>query len=423
MSHVFISYKREDLDRVAPLVTALRDSGVDVWWDQDIPPGGSWRETIVEKLDGAGLCVAIWSETSTGPAGRFVREEAERSARRAAYIGLLIDPVPPPFGFSEWQAIDLSDWNGSADDPQLLYVVETVRARLDGTAPPAADPPKPKSKPKKDDGGAKRRLPLLIGGGALVAAGAAALLWFQPWASAAATTPTAFITDRLTQADCTWASIGEVNTLPDGEHVSLKGIAPAPEAIQASLLREATANQVKLGGVQVHDLAVAPPEVCAELQLMKPYRAPPSARRLTIVPLRDSPRGTDGSITFFEFELNTADLPPHAALLGLDNKSGIKVEVDDLHAFLREPPRRRSGNVSTYLGGFDDEGGRVRNVGLVLMTSRLPIDKALVEAIGTDNSSSAFLQRVDEAAKAGDWQFELALVRCGFEGSGENRRC
>ena len=40
---VFVSYKREDLERVAPLVTGLRNAGFSVWWDADVPGGQTWR--------------------------------------------------------------------------------------------------------------------------------------------------------------------------------------------------------------------------------------------------------------------------------------------------------------------------------------------------------------------------------------------
>ncbi len=418
MSHVFISYKREDIDRVGPLVDALRAAGLDVWWDQDIPPGGSWRETIVEKLDGCALCVAIWSDHSVGTAGRFVREEAERSARRSAYLGVLIDPVPPPFGFSEWQAIDLAGWDGKRDDPQLKYLVETVKATLAGEPAPAPE----RAAPRKP-AATRSRLPLMIGGGVALAVATAALLWFAPWSSGATQTPTAFVTERLAQSDCTWAGIGEASAMADGEHVSLKGIAAAPEAVQASLLRQAAEARVPLAGVEVRELAAAPPEICAELAMLKPFRAPANQRRLTIIPPRERLQRHEGALEgWFEWEINWAGLPRHAALLGLDSQGGIEMLIPDLNAYRRDaPPVRQNGEVATYAAGFTDEGQGVRNVGLILMTANAPIDEALVNAIGTE-ATSAFLQRVDAAAKAGGWAFELGLVRCGFEG-GENRPC
>lgn len=418
MSHVFISYKREDLSRVAALVAALRDGGIDVWWDQDIPPGGSWRETIVEKLDGAALCVAIWSDVSVGPAGRFVREEAERLARRGDYVGVLLDNVPPPFGFSEWQAIDLSGWNGDPRDLRLDQFVAAVRARLDG-ADLAPDLSMPRSLPVSRK---RSKLPLMIGGAAAIAAAVAALVWVAPWRGVAPT-PTAFVSEKLAQADCTWAGIGEVSALPDGEHVSLKGIAAAPEGVQAAMLRQAAEAGVSLAGVEVRELAAAPPEVCAELSMLKPYRAPANARRLTIIPPRDGPQRSGDSLEgWFEWELDWAGLPTHAALLGLDSQGGVEVLIPDLHAYRRAaPPLRQNGQVTAYQAGFSDEGTGVRNVALILMTARGPIDTDLVDKIGTE-ATSAFLARVDDAAKAGGWTFELGLVRCGFEG-GEGRRC
>ena len=39
MPDIFISYARYDRARVRPLVTALKQQGWEVWWDEDIVPG------------------------------------------------------------------------------------------------------------------------------------------------------------------------------------------------------------------------------------------------------------------------------------------------------------------------------------------------------------------------------------------------
>ena len=46
MADLFVSYKREDAAKVGKLVTALRESGLDVWWDEDIPGGAQWEASI-----------------------------------------------------------------------------------------------------------------------------------------------------------------------------------------------------------------------------------------------------------------------------------------------------------------------------------------------------------------------------------------
>ena len=74
-----------------------------------------------------------------------------------------------------------------------------------------------------------------------------------------------------------------------------------------------------------------------------------------------------------------------------------------------------------YDSYFFDENRNARNVGLILMTSNAPINEAMVNSIGRSGDRAA-LARIEQAARAQGWQFELALVRCGFEGSGP-RRC
>jgi hypothetical protein len=141
MSHVMVSYKREDEPRVAVLARALRANGLEVWWDQALPGGEAWRANIEAALDGAGCVVVVWSYGSTGPDGEFVRDEATRAKTRRILVPVLIDPVAPPLGFGELQAIDLKRWKGSPKDPFLVDLVDACRAKLDGKPVPPAKAP------------------------------------------------------------------------------------------------------------------------------------------------------------------------------------------------------------------------------------------------------------------------------------------
>lgn len=136
-----VSYKREDEARVAPLVRALQANGLDVWWDRTLPSGEAWRENIQAALDQAGCVVVVWSYGSTGPEGGFVRDEATRALLRGILVPVAIDPVTPPLGFGEVQALDLKAWKGAAKDPFLLDLVAACRAKLTGApTPPARGP-------------------------------------------------------------------------------------------------------------------------------------------------------------------------------------------------------------------------------------------------------------------------------------------
>ena len=419
MGHVFVSYKKEDRARVTPLVDALRRGGVDIWWDQDIPAGAPWRRTIVEHLDTAELVLVAWSKQSTAEGGRYVLEEAERAAARRAYLGVLIDPVMPPFGFTEMQACDLSDWSGRPDDPQLEGFVAQVKAWLKGEhhitparAPAAVRP--------------KGRLGLAIGIGAAALVGviAALFLWLRPPSEPAreALTPTAFVNARLGELSCTWASIAGIDPGAGGERVRLRGISGAPGAIQPALLRQAREQGVPLADVDAREVLEAPQSVCAALQTIQPYRSR-DRERLEVTPqIGPLRRDAEGWVGDLQYQVDFGGLPQHAAVLGLDSLNGIQRMVPDLQEHRRNvTPVMASGEKLTYQSGFTFDRPDERNVGLILMTSTRPIDFDLVESIGR-STDPAVMRRIEEAATAGQWRFELGIVRCGVEARGD-RRC
>ena len=119
MADVFVSYKAEDRQRVRPLVEALQADGLSVWWDANIGAGDEWRESIASNLDQARCVIVIWSKRSTGPEGRFVRDEAARAAKRHAYLPVTIDRVDPPLGFGETQCLPIERMEGEPRRPAL----------------------------------------------------------------------------------------------------------------------------------------------------------------------------------------------------------------------------------------------------------------------------------------------------------------
>lgn len=131
MSHVFLSYKREDEPRVSRLAQALQAEGLDIWWDRGLPGGESWHTHIEEKLDSAGCVVVVWSASSAGREGAFVREEARRGLARNILVPVLIDKLPQlPLGFGEVQAIDLTRWRGAQRDQYFQDLLAAIRAKL-----------------------------------------------------------------------------------------------------------------------------------------------------------------------------------------------------------------------------------------------------------------------------------------------------
>lgn len=129
---IFLSYKAEDRARLAPLVAALEHEGFSVWWDAHIGGGTNWQEDIEQHLDAAKCVIVVWSKRSIGHDGHFVRDEARQALKRNAYVPVCLDPVEPPLGFREVQAVSLKGWRGDPADPRFQAVAAAVRSHISG---------------------------------------------------------------------------------------------------------------------------------------------------------------------------------------------------------------------------------------------------------------------------------------------------
>ena len=74
MADVFISYAREDMIRVKPLVEALEGEGFSVWWDSELSPGDKFDDLIDDEIQAAACVVVLWTERSVN--SRWVKNEA-----------------------------------------------------------------------------------------------------------------------------------------------------------------------------------------------------------------------------------------------------------------------------------------------------------------------------------------------------------
>lgn len=125
---IFISYAREDVDRVKPLVDYLAHSFT-VWWDADIEPGTSFRSAIEGRLEEAACVVVIWTTNSVEK--DFVRSEAARGQGRGILVPVKLDSgARIPVGFDELQYVDLSVWSGS-ESRELQRLVARLKLLVD----------------------------------------------------------------------------------------------------------------------------------------------------------------------------------------------------------------------------------------------------------------------------------------------------
>jgi hypothetical protein len=150
MADVFISYAREDRARAEQIAAALQRMGLEVFWDNEIPPGATWADYIETKLTQCKALVVLWSEHSTK--SQWVREEARMARDRGLLIPAMLDATPAPFGFGEVQAADLSQWQGDPNNPEWRRFANAV-AGAAGRAPSQAPPAQPVFHPPPSQAG------------------------------------------------------------------------------------------------------------------------------------------------------------------------------------------------------------------------------------------------------------------------------
>ncbi len=91
---VFISYAREDRERIAILARCLEEEGWDVWWDRDdIRAGQRFSSVIDEALDAAACVIVAWSRHSES--SRWVLAEAHAADEDNKLVPIFLEKVRP----------------------------------------------------------------------------------------------------------------------------------------------------------------------------------------------------------------------------------------------------------------------------------------------------------------------------------------
>lgn len=162
MTDVFISYTREDRERVEALAQALQARGFDVWWDPELLPGEQYASKIKTQLATAKAVIVAWSKASVERG--WVLDEAAEGRDRGVLVPVMLDAgATAPLGFRQLQAVDLSKWPG-VDGEAAFESLVTAIAALRGAAAAPGKITSPRAK-------LARRIAIGAGVAALVALG------------------------------------------------------------------------------------------------------------------------------------------------------------------------------------------------------------------------------------------------------------
>ena len=127
MSDIFISYSSKDRPWVERFAKTLETHGWSVWWDRNIPTGGSFNAVIRQELGAASCAIVVWSEQSVE--SEWVQAEADEARKQEKYLPIRIDESAIPLGFTQRTFQSLVNWETHTDHPgfsQLLKDIERL---------------------------------------------------------------------------------------------------------------------------------------------------------------------------------------------------------------------------------------------------------------------------------------------------------
>jgi len=131
VADAFISYKREDAEIAGRVVTALRESGISVWWDDGITPRQAWDTEIEQAISEASTVVVLWSPRSVG--SEWVRTEAHYGKDRGKLVPVVVEPCTIPIAFTLTQTVNLGGWQGNREDRQwrklLTWITDLISTK------------------------------------------------------------------------------------------------------------------------------------------------------------------------------------------------------------------------------------------------------------------------------------------------------
>lgn len=172
MSDVFISYRRSDRPAAEALYRALREEGLDIWWDANLQAGETFDEKIQSILQSSKAIVLLWSPDAIQ--SEWVRGEGTIGRERGVLVPVMVKPVNIPVPFNLIHTADLCDWTGDRSDPVYIEVVTRIKELASKQHVKPLKPP-----PNR----AIRRLWQAIAAVAVIAIGGASLWFFKPWES------------------------------------------------------------------------------------------------------------------------------------------------------------------------------------------------------------------------------------------------
>lgn len=112
MADVFISYKRDQRNRVKALADRFLAEGLSVWFDAslEVGRGEGFDAEIEREVTSAHCVIACWTPEATRSV--YVRAESKKGLERNLLVPLLLEPCNLPVPFNAVDFVDFTLWKG-----------------------------------------------------------------------------------------------------------------------------------------------------------------------------------------------------------------------------------------------------------------------------------------------------------------------
>lgn len=130
MAEIFISYKRDQRERVKVIADLLREEKLSVWFDANLGAGrGEGFDAEIEREVTSAYCVLVcW--TPAALRSIYVKAEAKKGLDHDALVPVFLEECTLPVPFNAIDTVNLTLWHGDTDDSSWRRVLSQLKEKV-----------------------------------------------------------------------------------------------------------------------------------------------------------------------------------------------------------------------------------------------------------------------------------------------------